>query len=230
MTLRFPVMLFAAGFGTRMGALTQSRPKPLVEVAGKALLDHALTLVAEAGGGRTVVNTHYLGGQIADHLTGRDVAISHEAPDILDTGGGLRNALPLLGQETVITLNTDAVWAGPNPLTQLDAAWDPDRMDALLLCLPKETALGHKGEGDFIATADGPAQRGPGLVYSGVQIIKTGGLWDIAEDAFSLNVLWSDMIARERLFILPYAGHWCDVGHPAGITLAEEMLETHGSL
>ncbi len=125
MTLRFPVMLFAAGFGTRMGDLTKSRPKPLVEVAGRALLDHALSLVSGAGGARTVVNTHYLGDQIADHLAGKDIALSHEAPDILDTGGGLRNALPLLGQDTVMTLNTDAVWAGPNPLSLLNAAWDP---------------------------------------------------------------------------------------------------------
>lgn len=230
MMLRFPVMLFAAGFGTRMGELTKSRPKPLVKVAGRALLDHALDLVADAGGARTVVNTHYLGHQISDHLTGRDIAISHETPQILDTGGGLRNALPLLGQDTVMTLNTDAVWAGPNPLAQLDAAWDPDRMDALLLCLPKENALGHKGAGDFVAEDGGPAQRGPGLVYSGVQIIKTAGLHDIVDKSFSLNVLWNDMIARDRLFILPYTGHWCDVGHPAGITLAEDMLDTYGSV
>lgn len=230
MTLRFPVMLFAAGFGTRMGDLTKSRPKPLVEVAGRALLDHALSLVSDAGGARTVVNTHYLGEQIAEHLAGQDIALSHEAPDILDTGGGLRNALPLLGQDTVMTLNTDAVWAGPNPLALLDAAWDPERMDALLLCLPKENALGHKGGGDFVAIDGGPAHRGPGLVYSGVQIIKTAGLHDIQDDAFSLNVLWNDMIARKRLFILSYSGHWCDVGHPAGITLAEEMLDTNGSI
>lgn len=230
MTLRFPVMLFAAGFGTRMGDLTKSRPKPLVEVAGRALLDHALSLVSGAGGARTVVNTHYLGDQIADHLAGKDIALSHEAPDILDTGGGLRNALPLLGQDTVMTLNTDAVWAGPNPLSLLNAAWDPERMDALLLCLPKENALGHRGAGDFVADNGGPAHRGPGLVYSGAQIIKTAGLHDIADNAFSLNVLWNDMIARNRLFILPYTGQWCDVGHPAGIKMAEEMLDTYGSI
>lgn len=229
MTLHHPVMLFAAGFGTRMGELTKSRPKPLVPVAGKPLMDHALDLVAQAGGARTVVNTHYLGQQIAEYLAGRDIAISHE-PDILETGGGLLNALPLLDSDAVMTLNTDAVWSGPNPLTMLQAAWDPTRMDSLLLCLPKENALGHKGAGDFVSDNGGPAQRGPGLVYSGVQIIKTAGLHDIHEKAFSLNVLWSRMIDQKRLFILPYDGHWCDVGHPAGITLAEEMLNTHGSV
>lgn len=217
-------MLFAAGFGTRMGALTQNRPKPLIEVAGRALLDHALDLARAAPSARIVVNTHYRADQIAAHLNGSDVAISRETPDILDTGGGLRLALPLLGDGPVWTLNTDAVWCGPNPLTYLAAHWDPVRMDALLLCLSPAQAIGHAGTGDFQLDSTGRAQRGPGLVYSGAQIIRTEQLNGIKEPSFSLHALWDRMLATKRLYGLPYPGQWCDVGHPAGIALAEDML------
>ncbi|MGK7753107.1 MULTISPECIES: nucleotidyltransferase family protein [unclassified Roseovarius] len=218
------VMLFAAGFGTRMGALTASRPKPLIEVAGKPLLDHALDLVAAYGPARAVVNTHYLSDQVATHLAGRDIAVSDEQPDILETGGGLRKALPLLGEGPVFTMNTDAVWSGPNPLAQLAAAWDPVRMDALLLCIPPQNAIGHTGTGDFIIDASGRATRGRGAIYSGLQILKTDGLSAIPEPAFSLNILWNRMLDTGRLHAVTYPGQWCDVGTPEGIPLAEEML------
>lgn len=217
-------MLFAAGFGTRMGALTQDRPKPLIRVAGRALLHHALDLARGAGPARIVVNTHYMAEQIAAHLAGQDIALSHETPQILDTGGGLRAALPLLGHGPVWTLNTDAVWAGPNPLRLLAENWDPARMDALLLCLPPAQAIGHAGAGDFKLDEAGQLHRGPGLIYSGAQIIRTDLLADIAQPAFSLNLLWDRMLATGRLHGLRYPGRWCDVGHPAGIALAEEML------
>ncbi|MFD0859508.1 nucleotidyltransferase family protein [Roseovarius aquimarinus] len=217
------LMLFAAGFGTRMGALTRTRPKPLIEVAGRTLLDHALDLAQSAGIGRCVVNTHYLADHIAAHLAGRGVAISHEET-ILDTGGGLRAALPLLGDGPVFTLNTDAVWKGPNPLGHLAAAWDESAMDALLLCLPPAQAIGHAGKGDFMIGEGGRAARGPGLVYSGAQIIRPGALDDMPEGPFSLNLVWDRLIGRGRLHAIAYPGTWCDVGHPGGITLAEEML------
>ncbi|SDO77217.1 MurNAc alpha-1-phosphate uridylyltransferase [Lutimaribacter pacificus] len=218
------VMLFAAGFGTRMGALTRDRPKPLIEVAGQALLDHALALVADAGIKRAVANTHYMADKIAAHLAGRDVALSHETPDILETGGGLRHALPLLGQGPVFTMNTDAIWQGPNPLRLLAEAWDPARMDALLVTVPPENALGHGGAGDFLRDRNGRLSRGKGEVYSGVQIVKTDALADIAEPAFSLNLLWDRMLADDRLFGVSYPGRWCDVGRPEGIALAEAMI------
>ena len=218
------VMLFAAGFGTRMGALTADRPKPLIEVAGRALLDHALDLAEAHGPLRKVVNAHYRAEQIEMHLAGRDVAVSIEEPDILDTGGGLRNALPLLGAGPVFTMNSDAVWAGPNPLALLQAAWDPARMEALLMTVPLENALGHGGTGDFTRAPDGRLQRGPGQVYGGIQIIKTDLLADIEAEKFSLNLLWDMMLQRETLFGLPYTGRWCDVGHPGGIPLAESLL------
>ena len=217
-------MLFAAGFGTRMGALTRDRPKPLIEVAGQALLDHALALVADAGIKRAVANTHYMADKIAAHLAGRDVALSHEAPDILETGGGLRHALPLLGQGPVFTMNTDAIWQGPNPLRLLAEAWDPARMDALLVTVPPENAVGHGGAGDFLRDNEGRLSRGKGEVYGGVQIVRTDALADIAEPAFSLNLLWDRMLADDRLFGVSYPGRWCDVGRPEGIALAEAMI------
>ena len=143
------IMLFAAGFGTRMRPLTLSRPKPLVEVSGRAMLDHTLDIVRDAGMDRVVVNTHYRADQIQDHLRGSEVQIIHEAPDILETGGGLKNALPLLGVDPVMTLNTGAIWKGPNPLAALRGAWDPDRMDALLLLIPVGVALPRRSQGDF---------------------------------------------------------------------------------
>ena len=221
------LMLFAAGLGTRMGALTTSRPKPLIPVAGKPLIDHALALAKAAGVTRIVANTHYLPDQIATHLAPRGIALSHEAPRILETGGGLRKALPLLGGNPVLTLNTDAVWTGDNPLTQLLAAWDGTRMDGLLLLLPAAQATGHTGAGDFLMDDAGRLSRAkgaPGPVYLGAQILRTDDLDDIADEAFSLNLVWDRMIARNRLFGLIHRGGWCDVGHPDGIAQAETLL------
>lgn len=217
------LMLFAAGFGTRMGALTADQPKPLIPVAGRPLIDHALALAKTAGIKRVVANTHYLADQIAAHLQGKPVAIAHEAV-ILETGGGLRNALPLLGEGPVFTLNTDAVWAGPNVLAALRAAWDGARMGALLALVPPGRALGHRGSGDFVLNADGRITRGPGLVYSGAQIINPAGLETISEDVFSLNRHWDALIAEGRAYGLVYDGRWCDVGRPESIALAETML------
>lgn len=218
------VMLFAAGFGTRMRPLTDGTPKPLLEVTGEPLLDHALALVDQAGMERIVVNTHYLGGQIAQHLEKRpEIAISQEAPDILETGGGLKHALPMLGAGPVFTLNTDAVWTGANPVTALRAAWDPDRMDALLMLVAQENARGHAG-GDFLVASDGQLSRGPGAIYTGVQILKTEMLADIPDKAFSLNLLWNQMLDRKRLYGIFHDGMWCDVGRPESIALAESML------
>lgn len=222
-----PLMLFAAGLGTRMGDLTANRPKPLIPVAGKPLIDHALDLADAAGITRMVANSHYLPDQIESHLAPRAIPISHEVPRILETGGGLKRALPLLEESPVLTLNTDAVWTGSNPLSQLMAAWDGDRMDALLLLLPADRATGHTGTGDFLMDADGSLARAkgaPGHVYLGAQIIRTEGLADIPDEAFSLNLLWDRLISRKRLFGLIHDGGWCDVGRPDGIALAEALL------
>lgn len=217
------LMLFAAGFGTRMEALTADRPKPLIPVAGRALIDHALDQAQ--GVERIVVNLHYLPQMIRDHLSGRDgIAFSAETETILETGGGLKQALPLLGDGPVFTLNTDAVWTGPTALAELAAAWDPMRMDALLLLIPRDRATGHSGKGDFVVDRDGCLSRGPGLVYTGAQILRTEGLAEISDRVFSLNRLWDRMAANGRLFGIVHQGGWCDVGRPEAIALAEDML------
>ncbi len=218
------VMIFAAGFGTRMGTLTVDRPKPLIPVAGQALIDHALTLADAAGITRKAVNTHYKAAALAGHLSKRpDVALSHEAPDILDTGGGLRQALPLLGDGPVFTLNSDAAWTGPNPLRTLAASW-AGGMEGLLLLVTADKARGRTAPGDFDMDAAGRITRGGPYVYTGAQIIDPAGLAAFRQTAFSLNLLWDALIAKRQLFGTLHPGGWCDVGTPQGIAEAEEML------
>ena len=222
-----PLMLFAAGFGTRMGDLTRSRPKPLLMVNDKALIDHALAIADQVCLGPKVVNLHYLGEQIERHLAGTDVVVVWERGRILDTGGGLRAALPILGPGPVLTLNTDAVWTGQNPLSQLTARWDPATMDVLQLLLPARNARGHLGKADFLMGETGQIRRAigdEGFVYLGAQIVKTEWLLTVPEDVFSLNLLWDHMIAKGTAFGLVHNGGWCDVGRPEGLAEAEAML------
>ena len=219
-------MLFAAGRGTRMGVLTATAPKPMIEVAGKPLIDHALALADAAGARPIVVNLHHLGDQIARHLSARPISLSRE-PVLLETGGGLRNALPLLGKGPVMTLNADAIWTGRNPLQELAGAWDEERMDALLLLAPRAQTQGHNGSGDFLMEADGRLRRAHGAeapVYLGAQILRTEGLADIPDEIFSLNLFWDRLIARGRVYGLIHEGGWCDVGRPEGIAEAEALL------
>lgn len=217
-------MMFAAGLGTRMRPLTLTRPKPLIEVGSTTLLDHALDLAGEAGVERLVVNTHYLGEMVRNHVSDRNVAISDETETLLDTGGGLKAALPLLGEGPVFTMNTDAIWLGPNPFDVLRQAWNPDKMGALLLVVPQQQALGHKGKGDFLVDPDGRLTRGPGPIYGGAQILWTDGLAEIQDDVFSLNQLWSAMAEDGRLFGVSYPGRWCDVGRPESLPVAAGLL------
>jgi len=225
---RFPLMLFAAGFGTRMRELTADRPKPLIPVRGRPLIDRALDLATEAACSPVVVNVHYLGDQIIRHLQGRpDLSISDERDTILDTGGGLRAALPLLGEGPVMTLNPDAVWRGPNPLSLLAQAWDPERMDALLLVKDSGTVRGRSGKADFATDAKGRISRAEGdqgVLYLGAQVLRPDGLVAIPRPVFSLNLLWDTMIGEGRAYALPYPGDWCDVGSPEGLAEAEAML------
>lgn len=225
MTHDLPLMLFAAGFGTRMGALTANRPKPLIPVAGKPLIDHAHEIGLAAGLTRQVANLHYLGEQIAQHLAGRGIALSWEEDQILDTGGGLKAALPLLGPGPVVTLNTDAVWTGENPLTRLLHAWDAARMDVLFLLLPAAEARSQTGRSDFVMDDDGRvtwARGRQGQLYLGAQIIQPHLL--VEDGAFSLHAPWTRAMAAGRAFGVLHQGGWCDVGHPGGIAKAEAML------
>lgn len=223
MTEAFSVLLFAAGLGTRMKYLTASRPKPLVKVAGQTLLDHALAFTKIPQINKRVVNVHYKADMIKAHLLGTDIQYSDETDLLRETGGGLKHAMPLLGANPVLTLNTDAVWSGPNPIVQLLSAWGP-RMDALLMLIPQNQARGHKGKGDFHLSNDGKLTRGPGPIYSGLQIIRTELLDKVDETCFSMNIIWDEMIVRQSLFGITYDGLWCDVGQPESVSIAEAML------
>lgn len=213
-------MLFAAGFGTRMKHLTKDRPKPMIPVAGRPLIDHTIDLARDAGIETLVANLHYLPDVLADHLSPQGVKLSWEQPDILDTGGGLRKALPLLGNDPVITMNTDAIWSGPNPVKLLLNAWNPATMDGLMMCVPVSETTGRGLDLD----SEGRMSWGGPLTYAGIQIIKTDLLEAIEERQFSLHLLWNQMEARGTLHGLTYPGRWCDVGHPDGIALAESLI------
>ena len=215
-------MVFAAGLGTRMRPLTDDRPKAMVEVAGRPLIDHALEQVA--GPGPIVVNTHHFADRLRDHLAGREVTLVHEAPTLLETGGGLRNALPKLGDGPVLTMNADACWTGPRARDTLLSAWDPARMDGLLLLVPPARAVGPAG-GSFALAPDGRLARDPeGMIYTGAGIVDPMGLRDDPREVFSLRDLWFAMLDAGRLHGVVHPGRWADVGTPAGIAAAEAML------
>lgn len=215
-------MIFAAGLGTRMRPLTDDRPKAMVSVAGRPLIDHALDQVS--GTGPTVVNTHHFADRLHAHLAGRDVTLVHETPILLETGGGLRNALPHLGEGPVLTMNADACWTGPRARETLLKAWKLDRMDGLLLMVPHDRAIGGT-RASFAIERDGHLSRNTsGLIYTGAGIVRTEGLAVIEADVFSLRDLWFDMLDRGRLFGVEHPGHWADVGTPDGIAAAEAML------
>lgn len=218
-------MIFAAGLGTRMGALTATRPKPLIPVAGRPLIDHALDQVATRIP-RVCVNLHYRAGLLREHLAGRGLLLADETGRLLETGGGLKAALPLLQSDPVLTLNSDAIWTGPAAPETLAAGWDGARMEALLLLIPRDSALGHTGPGDFTLASDGRLSRGGNLVYSGAQIIRTAPVSAVPETVFSLNLAWDAMLARGTLYGVIHPGGWCDVGRPESIPLAENLLAT----
>ncbi len=215
------ILLFAAGLGTRMAPLTNTLPKPMVKVAGRPLLDHARAFCDDL---RVVVNTHYFAGQIEQHLRGSGASISHEKNRPLETGGGLKRAMAMLDSNPAFTMNTDAVWQGPSPINILQEAWGRQDMDALLLLVPRENAAGHTGSGDFDLKPSGQLTRGTDYVYSGAQIIRTDGLVNIKDEAFSMWRLWDDMLERGLMSGVVYPGKWCDVGQPESIPLAEAML------
>ena len=226
--MNMPVLILAAGFGTRMGALTAERPKPLIEVAGRCLLDQAIDEARAAGASPLLVNTHYRAGQITAHLDGQDdVTLLHETPDILDSGGSVKNAARGLPHGPMATLNADNVWSGANPIAQLQAAFDGTRMSALLLLVPRVEAVGRVGGGDFTMDANGRLsfdKTAGTYVYTGAQILDPTSCMQDPRDVFSLRDIWGKMAEDGRLFGLIHRGKWADVGHPDGITMAENML------
>lgn len=230
-------MLLAAGLGSRMRPLTDKRPKPLVEVAGKALIDYSLDALGAAGIKRTIVNVHYLADQMEAHLGGRkqpEIQISDERAALLDSGGGIKKALPHLGQSPFLSLNSDAIWLdGPRPnLTRLMEAWDADRMDILLLVASTSYAVGWGNRGDFSMDQQGRLHRPkPGEVtpfaYAGVAILKPE-LFNDTPNIFSLNLLFNRAIAQNRLFGLRMEGLWMHVGTPEAVE--EAALRMRASL
>lgn len=220
--MSLPLMIFAAGKGTRMAPLTDVTPKPLIAVGGRSLLDRTLDLAHAAGVERIVVNIHHLGQQIRDHI-GDKAQISDESELLLETGGGLRKALPLLGAGPVITMNPDVIWTGPNPVSALLDAWNDD-MHALLMLVPIARTHGRQGGGDFSLGAGNRLIRKGDLVYGGVQIIRPDRLEEIPDEVFSLNRLWDMLMAEGRAHGLIHPGAWCDVGRPDCIPLAEGLL------
>jgi len=227
-------MILAAGLGTRMRPLTLDRPKPLVEVAGKAMIDHCLDKLAEAGIARAVVNVHYLPDQLIAHLQRRTVpkvAVSDERELLLETGGGMIRALPLIDADPFFALNSDNLWLdGPQDVFhQLSAVWDPQAMDALLLVVPHARAGNFKGKGDFHMDGLGRltlrrSGRIAPFIYTGIQLVSQRLLRDAPAGPFGTMQLWRRAMAEKRLFGVSHLGHWFEVGSPAAIQPTEAAL------
>lgn len=228
-------MVMGAGIGKRMRPLTATRPKPLVRVAGKALIDHSLDRIEAAGIGHVVVNVHYLADALEAHLAAQrrtfTIAVSDERGQLLETGGGMVKALPLLTGDPILIVNSDNIWTdGPqDSITHLARHWDDAKMDALLLVIRQASATGHGGKGDFHMDPAGKlSRRKPGhvapFVYTGIQLVSRRLLEGAPEGAFSTNILWDRAIAAGRLYGLSHMGQWFDVGTPAAIAPTEAAL------
>jgi MurNAc alpha-1-phosphate uridylyltransferase len=229
-------MVMAAGLGKRMRPLTATRPKPLVEVAGKALIDHVFDRLQRAGIARAVVNVHYLADTLQAHVTDRypdiEVVISDERRRLMETGGGLVQARTLLGDAPVLVVNSDNLWIdGPvDAIRLLASRWDDATMDALLLMVPLARAHNHGGPGDFHLAADGriTGRRKPGRVapfaFTGIQILHPRVIADWPEGPFSTNLFWDRAIAAGRAFGQVHQGLWFDVGTPGAIPKTEAIL------
>lgn len=229
-------MILAAGLGTRMRPLTETMPKPLIPVRGKPLIDWCLDFVAGGGIGQVVINSSYLSEQLEAHLASRpQVKVSREDFPPLETGGGIKKALPMLGTEPFLAMNSDAIFppAMPHPIGALSAAWT-DAVDFLLLLVPKRQARGWVGPGDFIRRADGAIRRpNPGedapYVFTGVEIIHPRAFADAPDGAFSLSALWQRKAAPEgwfsRVGSVIHSGEWLNVGDLAGLEAANRYFE-----
>ena len=226
-------MVMAAGLGKRMRPLTATRPKPLVQVAGKALIDHSLDRLAEAGVKRAVVNVHYLAEALEAHLAHYpklDIVVSDERELLLETGGGMVKALPHL-PDPFFCVNSDNIWLdGPvNAFAELSRAWDPEKMDALLLLVRHPAAGNYAGLGDFCLDPLGrvsrrkPSRIAP-YVFTGIQLVSHRLLRDAPEGAFSTNLFWTRAIAEGRLYGCVHTGQWFEVGEPHAIAPTEAAL------
>lgn len=226
-------MILAAGLGKRMRPLTASQPKPLVRVAGKALIDHALDRLADAGIARAVVNVHYLADALEAHVTARknpQVTVSDERALLLETGGGMVKALGQL-PDPFFALNADNIWLdGPkSAFHDLSRRWDPEAMDALLLVVPHARAMNFAGPGDFHMDPLGRLSRrrdgriAP-FIYTGIQLVSHRLLRDAPDGPFSTNILWNRAMEEGRLYGISFTGLWFEVGTPQMIRPTEEAL------
>ncbi len=228
-------MILGAGLGTRMRPLTDLVPKPLVRLGGRALVDHALDRLEAAGITRIVVNVHYLADQLEAHLKGRaspKILISDERGKLLDTGGGVVNALPLIGDKPFVIHNSDTAWIEGlgGALSRLIAAFDPDRMDSLMMVALAATSIGYDGHGDFDMSADGlltrrQERKEAPFVFTGVSIAHPRLFQDAPKGAFSLNKLWDRAIRERRLYGVRLDGVWMHVGTPEALAEAEQRLK-----
>jgi MurNAc alpha-1-phosphate uridylyltransferase len=229
-------MIMGAGLGSRMRPLTDDRPKPLVTVAGKPLIDHSIDRLVAAGVTRIVVNLHYLAALLQAHLEKRrdaEILFSDETAQLLDTGGGVVKALPLLGDEPFFILNSDSIWieTGRPALPMMQDAWDASRMDGLLLLADLAKTIGYDGH-DFVLEHDHRLARAKGrseppFGYMGVQIVHPRMFADAPQGAFSTNIVWNRAITAERLFGTVLDGTWLHVGTPETRDEAESVLAAH---
>jgi MurNAc alpha-1-phosphate uridylyltransferase len=224
-------MVLAAGLGRRMGALAADRPKPMVAVAGRPLIDHVLDRLVAAGIGPVVVNVHHHADLLEAHLRRRArpaILVSDEREALLETGGGVRRALPLLGPAPFVVMNGDTIWIedGVSNLARLAESFDPARMDALLLLASRAGSIGYEGRGDFLRDGDGRLARRPAegeapFVYAGAAVLSPALFADTPDSSFSLNLVFDRAIAAGRLFGLPLDGLWMHVGTPQAVAEAE---------
>ncbi len=220
-------MILCAGLGTRMRPLTDTLPKPLIPVAGKTMLARAFEHLHAVGISNIVVNTHYLAPLIKKAVPS-ETLISYE--DVLyDTGGGIKKALPLLGEGAFFTLNGDSVWTGSESLTAMDQLWDEDKMDALLLLIPRKKAHGYSGAGDFFLSPENKLSRRETAleapyVYGGIQLISPHLFEDFPIEPFSLNVIWDQALQKGRLFGYVHQGEWFHISTPEDLKQYEPMV------
>jgi N-acetyl-alpha-D-muramate 1-phosphate uridylyltransferase len=229
-------MVLSAGLGTRMRPLTERLPKPLVPVAGKALIDHVLDRLAGAGIGHAIINVHHMADQLVAHLARRTaprLSISDERDHLLDSGGGVLKALPQLGPGPFLIHNCDSIWTegeAPN-LARLAGCWDETTMDCLLLLAPATASIGYQGRGDFALDASGRIRRRGSdatvpYAFAGVSLAHSRLFDGAPSGSFSLNRPWDAAIARGRAFGIVLEGHWMHVGDPAAVAAAEGWLRS----
>ena len=226
-------MIMGAGLGLRMRPLTDDRPKPLVTVGGKTLIDHSIDRLVAAGVKLVVVNVHYKAEMLQSHLAKRrdvEIVFSDETAQLLDTGGGVVKAMPHFGDHSFFVINSDSIWVENSPaLAAMLAGWDEKRMDGLLLLAEMSTAIGYDAQGDFILRPDGHVVRARGnsgatYAYPGVQIVHPRLFADAPQGAFSTNIMWDRAIAGQRLFGTVLDGTWIHVGTPQARGEAEAAL------